>query len=291
MRLFSVILLLVLCSSCLCRKKNLISVNEENWKDLLKGEWMVEFHAPWCPACKDLQKAWDAFSGWSTDLKIKVAEVDVTKNPGLSGRFLVTALPTIYHVKDGVFRVYSGPRDKKDFISYIEDEKWSLYEPVPSYKHPNSAQMSIVAWFFKLSMFVRDKHNYLVDEAGLPSAVSYLIFALFTLLVGCILGFFIVCIIDRVFPTGPVAVKSDKKSVKKDQKLKNKKVAKRSLLDEHKKKDENKSHDEESSDDSKVFIFFYDAAKDSSGVRNRTPANDKKDAAKVSPKVENKKKK
>ncbi|VDN18403.1 unnamed protein product [Gongylonema pulchrum] len=144
--------------------RNLISLSEDTWTDILHGEWMVEFHAPWCPACKDLQKAWHSFADWSRDLNINVAEVDVTRNPGLSGRFLVTALPTIYHVKDGVFRQYSGPRDKNDFISYIEERKWTFYDPVPSYKHPNSPQMTVVAWFFKLSMFVRDKHNYFVEE-------------------------------------------------------------------------------------------------------------------------------
>lgn len=59
---------------------------------------LVFSHAPWCPACKDLQKAWNSFAEWSKDLNIKVAEVDVTINPGLSGRFLVTALPTIYQL-------------------------------------------------------------------------------------------------------------------------------------------------------------------------------------------------
>ncbi|KHN80852.1 Thioredoxin-related transmembrane protein 1 [Toxocara canis] len=97
MWLITVVLLSsVLSTRCFATTKNLIAINEESWTDLLKGEWMVEFHAPWCPACKDLQKAWNAFADWSKDLNIKVAEVDVTVNPGLSGRFLVTALPTIY---------------------------------------------------------------------------------------------------------------------------------------------------------------------------------------------------
>ncbi|MFH4980186.1 hypothetical protein AB6A40_006895 [Gnathostoma spinigerum] len=252
--------------------KNLISVKEDTWTDLLKGEWMVEFHAPWCPACKDLQKAWNAFADWGKDLNINVAEVDVTVNPGLSGRFLVTALPTIYHVKDGVFRVYSGPRDKNDFISYVEDKKWALYEPVPSYKHPDSPQMTVVAWFFKLSMYVRDKHNYLVEEAGVPSWASYSMFAGITLALGCVLGFFIVCIIDRVFPTGSQASKSEKKG-KKEMKGKVKK-------DDQKKKEEEKSQDEKSSQD--------DSSTDE-GARNRKGV-DKKSPSKASPKSEGKKK-
>ncbi|KAH7730670.1 DPY-11 protein [Aphelenchoides avenae] len=189
------------------RSKSLISLNEENWRETLRGEWMLEFHAPWCPACKDLQKAWNAFADWSRDLNINVAEVDVTTNPGLSGRFLVTALPTIYHVKDGVFRIYTGPRDKNDFISYVEDKKWSLVDPVPTYKHPDSAQMGVVAVFFKLSMSVRDLHNHLVENVGIPAWASYSMFAIVTLALGCVLGFIIVCVIDYVFPTGNIAPK------------------------------------------------------------------------------------
>jgi len=206
--------------------KYLVSLNEENWRDLLEGEWMVEFHATWCPACKDLQKSWNAFADWSKDLNIKVAEVDVTLNPGLSGRFLVTALPTIYHVKDGIFRSYMGPRDKNDFISFIEEKKWSIIEPVSSFKHPNSMQMAVVSVFFKLSMSVRDLHNYLVEEIGMPSWASYSLFAGVTLGLGCVLGFFIVCIIDYVFPSGGAAAatttnaKTDKKQKKKDQQKK-----------------------------------------------------------------------
>lgn len=84
-----------------------------------------------------------------------MAQVDVTKSPGLSGRFMVTALPTIMHVRDGIFRVYKGSRDKESFISFIEDEKWKQIEEIPGWKSPASLQMSLLASFFKLSQILR----------------------------------------------------------------------------------------------------------------------------------------
>jgi len=223
----------------------------------------VEFHAPWCPACKDLQKSWNAFADWSKDLKVQIAEVDVTQNPGLSGRFLVTALPTIYHVKDGIFRVYTGPRDKNDFITFVEEKRWSTIDPVPSWKHPNSAQMGVVAVFFKLSMAVRDLHSHLVEERGVPSWASYALFAGVTLALGCVLGFFIVCIIDYVFPTGAFSSrkprlptpsdKNQQQQKKKDQKKNtNKKDTKETEEEKRASQDEHHSQtsqDEESADE------------------------------------------
>lgn len=53
-------------------------------------------YAPWCPACRALEPIWNDFASWSDDLGIQVGHVDVTTSPGLGGRFMVTALPTIY---------------------------------------------------------------------------------------------------------------------------------------------------------------------------------------------------
>ncbi|CAD5231635.1 unnamed protein product [Bursaphelenchus xylophilus] len=214
-----VFLTFILATTAAPQSKYLIHLHEENWQDVLKGEWLLEFHAPWCPACKDLAKSWNAFADWSKDLNVNVAEVDVTQNPGLSGRFLVTALPTIYHVKDGVFRQYTGPRDKEAFITFVEEKQWQLVEPLPNYKHPDSAQMGVVALFFKLSMAVRDLHNHLIEDKGVPAWASYSLFAAVTLGLGCILGYFIVCIIDAVFPTGAAAQKAAQKKQKQDKKL------------------------------------------------------------------------
>lgn len=264
------LVLLVSLFVCVYSKpRSLVSLNEENWKDMLNGEWMIEFYAPWCPACKDLAKAWAAFADWSQDLDVTVAEVDVTLNPGLSGRFLVTALPTIYHVKDGVFRLYSGPRDKEDFMSFIEEKKWTVVDAIPQWKYPDSVQMQIVAQFFKLSMSVRDAHNHLVEKQGIPVWGSYTIFAGATLFLGCILGFIIVCLIDCVFPSGAKAV--SKKDVKKDKKKSTKK-------------------DKDSGDEAEPAIGEDSASDDKSGARQRKDIKSDKSAVNGKPASDKKKK-
>jgi len=256
------------------RTAQLVELNEENWKQMLKSEWMIEFHAPWCPACKDLSKTWDSFATWSKDLDIKVGEVDVTANPGLSGRFLVTALPTIYHVKDGVFRLYQGSRDKNDFIQFIEEKKWTIVEPLSSWKNPESVQMSVVAMFFRLSMYVRDLHTYFVETRGLPSWASYGIFGAATLLLGCLLGFVIVCIIDCVFPAAAMPAKNKQQQQQKKGKdeKKGKENEKAKETPKKTKDDDKGTHsqsDTEGSQHSQTDAENSSAAEDEGGLRQR----------------------
>ena len=89
---------------------------------------------------------------------------------------------------EGSFRQYRGPRDRDALISYVEDKRWKETEPIPSWKAPGSAQMSAVAWYFKLSQVLRTLHSQLMDHYGLPVWGSYLIFAVATILVGALLG-------------------------------------------------------------------------------------------------------
>ncbi|KAF5901593.1 thioredoxin-related transmembrane protein 1, partial [Clarias magur] len=157
--------------------------------------------APWCPACQQLQPVWNEFADWSEDIGVNIAKVDVTEQPGLSGRFIITALPSIYHCKDGVFRRYQGARTKEDFLTFIEEKKWQNIEPVSSWFGPSSFMMNLMSALFKLSMFIRQCHAYLTEQVGIPVWGSYIIFGLVTLLSGLTLGLVLVFFADFVFPS------------------------------------------------------------------------------------------
>ncbi|KAJ8387849.1 hypothetical protein AAFF_G00149980 [Aldrovandia affinis] len=181
-------------------ESRVLPVADTNWTLILEGEWMLMFYAPWCPACQQIKEEWEAFSQQGTALDVSVGKVDVTQQPGLSGRFLVTTLPTIFHAKDGTFRRYLSSRTVEDFQNYIVERKWEAVEPVPGWKSPSSFVMTGMAGLFKLSVWIRQIHSYLTETQGLPVWTSYLIFAVATLLTGLFLGLVLVLIADCLCP-------------------------------------------------------------------------------------------
>ena len=92
-----------------------------------------------------------------------------------------SSLITDHPPKDGVFRQYRGARDKDSFISFVEEKKWQVFrfknivciclitfskgvEPISEWKSPDSVQMSLVSYFFKLSMVLRNVHTVLTED-------------------------------------------------------------------------------------------------------------------------------
>ncbi|XP_043088201.1 thioredoxin-related transmembrane protein 4 isoform X2 [Puntigrus tetrazona] len=181
---------------------DVLTVTDANWTLILQGEWMIKFYAPWCPACQHLQTDWESLGRQSESLGISVGRVDVTQQPGLSGRFLVTTLPTIFHAKDGDFRKYVSARTIEDIQAYVEQKKWAIVEPVPGWKSPSSLLMSGMANLFRLSVWIRI-HTYLTNTLGIPSWGSYVIFAIVTLFMGLMLGLMLVLIADCIWPSRP----------------------------------------------------------------------------------------
>uniref|UniRef100_A0A2R8MDF1 Thioredoxin-related transmembrane protein 1 n=1 Tax=Callithrix jacchus TaxID=9483 RepID=A0A2R8MDF1_CALJA len=182
------------------RRSNVRVITDENWRELLEGDWMIEFYAPWCPACQNLQPEWESFAEWGEDLEVNVAKVDVTEQPGTVS-FLVSFASLLFGCKDGEFRRYQGPRTKKDFINFISDKEWKSIEPVSSWFGPDSVLMSSMSALFQLSMWIRTCHNYFIEDLGLPVWGSYTIFALVTLLSGLLLGLCMIFVADCLCPS------------------------------------------------------------------------------------------
>ncbi|CAM9853298.1 unnamed protein product [Bubo scandiacus] len=172
-----------------------------NWSLVLQGQWMLEFYAPWCPACQQIELIWESFAKESEHLDVTVGKVDVTQEPGLSGRFFVTTLPTIYHANDGVFRRYRGSRTLEDLQGYVLERKWEAVEPVAGWKSPSSIMMHGMAGLFHFSGWIRQIHSYLTGTLGIHVWISYAIFILATLLIGLFLGLILVLISDCLCPS------------------------------------------------------------------------------------------
>lgn len=109
---------------------------------------------------------------------------------------------------NGEFRQYRGSRDADTLMSYIEDQKWKEYEPVSAWKHPDSIQMAVVSYFFKLSHYLKEVNTVMLVDYGMPPWLTYVLFAIITILLGALLGLILVSIIDLIFP--PVSQNSRK---------------------------------------------------------------------------------
>lgn len=181
------------------QKGKSVTLTDKNWDQILEGEWMLKFYAPWCPACRAMEETWEKFAAWSAlngPAQVKVGSIDVTAQVALNGRFMITKLPTIYHVKDGEFRQYSGSREMEDFIKFIGNDEWKEVSPVSSWTSPTSYIMSGMSKLFSFSMELKSYHSYLSTEHGFPQWLSMLLFGLVIILVGLLMGVIFVLVSD-----------------------------------------------------------------------------------------------
>jgi len=82
----------------------------------------IEFYAPWCGHCKSLAPIWDKLGEAVKDVdSLVVAKIDATANDYPKNKFKVQGFPTIFLKKaSGEIVSYSGAREVKDFVSFLE---------------------------------------------------------------------------------------------------------------------------------------------------------------------------
>lgn len=97
-----------------------------------KHLWFVEFYAPWCGHCKNLEPHWNKAA---TDLKgkVKIAKVNADEHKELGGRFGVGGFPTIkiFAPNSSTPEDYNGPRDAEGIVQ-VALSKMEQYGVKPS---------------------------------------------------------------------------------------------------------------------------------------------------------------
>ncbi|CAD8057669.1 unnamed protein product [Paramecium sonneborni] len=95
-------------------------------EQVLKSQepWFVEFYAPWCGHCKQLQPEWNKLSHQAD---IPIAKVDATAQTELAKRFNIESYPTIYFFpagnKQDTHKKYEGERNLESLLKFIKDQK------------------------------------------------------------------------------------------------------------------------------------------------------------------------
>ncbi|XP_039604835.1 protein disulfide-isomerase A6 isoform X1 [Polypterus senegalus] len=109
-------------------KKDVVELTDDNFdKNVLDGDdiWMVEFFAPWCGHCKNLEPEWAAAASdvkEQTKGKVKLAAVDATVHQELASRYGIRGFPTIKIFRKGEEpEDYNGGRTRSDIVASALD--------------------------------------------------------------------------------------------------------------------------------------------------------------------------
>eukprot|EP01135_Chromosphaera_perkinsii_P010754 Nk52_evm33s2209 gene=Nk52_evmTU33s2209 len=170
------------------------------------GEWLIDFYAPWCPHCRTLEPIFEDFAkSHAKELGIQVGKVNVAVHSSLSGRFQVSGLPTIYHIKDGEYRLYSGQRAKEAFLSFIKEKKWKDTDPLAWWRSPSSIIPQLFGYFHVFAYFLQDSFIFLKKLTGYGDSAVAIGFGLCAVLFAAFIGLILGCVFDFFFPEGDEA--------------------------------------------------------------------------------------
>ncbi|KAI8825854.1 thioredoxin-like protein [Fimicolochytrium jonesii] len=120
---------------------HVVDLTDSDLDSELEGrEWVVEFYAKWCGACQRFTSEYEnaAAQLHKERPELSLGRVDVDANPVASARFMISRLPTIYHVLNKTARPMEVRRTAADVVEYLTEERWRSVEPLNAWYSPFS---------------------------------------------------------------------------------------------------------------------------------------------------------
>ncbi|KAK6490074.1 protein disulfide-isomerase A6-like [Huso huso] len=109
-------------------RKDVVDLTDDDFdKKVLNSDdiWLVEFYAPWCGHCKNLEPEWAAAASEvkeQTKGKVKLGAVDATVHQMLASRYGIQGFPTIKVFRKGEQpEDYEGGRSRADIVARALD--------------------------------------------------------------------------------------------------------------------------------------------------------------------------
>ncbi|XGW23835.1 hypothetical protein V3C99_005783 [Haemonchus contortus] len=114
---------------------DVIELTDANFEKLVlnsKDPWLVEFFAPWCGHCKNLEPHWKAAASQLKG-KVKLGALDATVHTLMSNKYGVRGFPTIKYFAPGSSDSdavdYDGGRTTSDIVSWAESKAMENLPP------------------------------------------------------------------------------------------------------------------------------------------------------------------
>eukprot|EP01061_Rhynchopus_euleeides_P036030 TRINITY_DN606_c0_g2_i1.p2 TRINITY_DN606_c0_g2~~TRINITY_DN606_c0_g2_i1.p2 ORF type:complete len:520 (+),score=274.82 TRINITY_DN606_c0_g2_i1:102-1562(+) len=174
---------------------------DSNWRETVEKEELilVEFYAPWCGACKQMQPYYDEAAKILSELDkpIPLAKLDAIDNTAQAGKAGLTGYPTLRLFRHGVMSDYTGSMSRVDglqneIVEYMQNQVGLSSTVIASAKDlktkfhkKNLDHVAVVGYFasntgvdYKIFMQVADTYRgkfqfFHVDDPKVLEDVGY----------------------------------------------------------------------------------------------------------------------
>ncbi|KAK9720535.1 hypothetical protein K7432_004079 [Basidiobolus ranarum] len=184
--------------------RDIVEITDANFDELVTPDspWLIDFYADWCGVCRrfegelyQLSHQIDAVSP-----NVNIGKVNVDENPGLSLKFFISRLPSIYFIYQGEIRTWNTSLEHEAILSALSKDEWKNMEVWSGMFSP----FGIFGKMFGFFGYIQSMINTVIPT-GIPSLVIILVISAITGL-----------LVFRVYksePNKPVAATKSNRSV------------------------------------------------------------------------------